>query len=484
LAQVGGSVGTVYSKSEAMELCRDRIECDYLVIGAGASGMSFVDTLLANTHSCTFVIVDKQGKIGGHWVNAYPFVKLHGPAAYYGVPSTVLKTTVLSPAELATGAEILDYYEQVKRDVFAPTGRVQWLLNCICEDGRVRNLETGEAVWVNVRKRIVDTTYANIQVPSMKTPAYSTAVGVQLVPPNALPDIDHSKYLKYVVIGGGKTSMDAVLWMLQSGIEADAVVWIRPREAWLSPRDLVTAEEYPRFVHGILKACVDAESVDAALELMESRGFAYRLDPSITPTMHKGATISLEELHVLRKITTVVAGQGRVQSIEQDQVTLARGVLEIDCKSTLYVDCSAEAFGKTLSGITIFDHQWITLQFLGGTTSTLSAAQIGVVESLDELTDMEKNELCYSLKQQPTSGEWLIMQYGRLKMLQRWDAYPQLAKWLATCRLNTFAHVSESAKADYQHSITEVGNTFMHKMESGWQGLVTHPECDNPQILD
>lgn len=447
--------------------------CDYLVIGAGASGMSFVDTLLANAQSCTFLIIDKQGQPGGHWLKSYRFVKLHGPAAYYGVPSTVLKTTSLSPTELATGAEILDYYKKVEYEVFAPTGRVQFLFNCTFDDkGRVRNLETGEEVLVNVRKRIVDTTYANIQVPLTHTPSFSTARGVQLVPPHSLPDMDLGKFQTYVVVGGGKTAMDAVLWMLEVGIQAKAVVWIRPRESWLSPRDHLTPEGYPLFMQGIVQACVDAETVDEAFELMEQRGFAYRLDPCVMPTMHKGATVSLAELHALRKVKNVIAGQGRVRSIEQDRVVLARGQLEeLDCKTTLYVDCSAEAFEKTLSGITIFDHQRITLQFLGGNTSTLSAAQIGMVESTD-LADTEKNELCYSVKQQTTPSEWLIMQYSRLKMTQRWDAYPQLAKWLSTCRLNTFTHVAPDAMAECKDSYAGVCEAFIRKMESGWQGLL------------
>jgi cation diffusion facilitator CzcD-associated flavoprotein CzcO len=52
------------------------IEADYLVIGAGAMGMAFVDTLIAETDA-TVVLVDRNDQPGGHWVSAYPFVRLH-----------------------------------------------------------------------------------------------------------------------------------------------------------------------------------------------------------------------------------------------------------------------------------------------------------------------------------------------------------------------------------------------------------------------
>ncbi len=49
------------------------VETDYLVIGAGAIGMAFVDSLLdhgpADTH---ITIVDRHPKPGGHWNTSYP----------------------------------------------------------------------------------------------------------------------------------------------------------------------------------------------------------------------------------------------------------------------------------------------------------------------------------------------------------------------------------------------------------------------------
>jgi cation diffusion facilitator CzcD-associated flavoprotein CzcO len=67
----------------------EAIETAYLVIGAGAVAMAFVDTLLSETDA-RVVLVDRRHKPGGHWNDAYPFVGLHQPAAFYGVGSREL----------------------------------------------------------------------------------------------------------------------------------------------------------------------------------------------------------------------------------------------------------------------------------------------------------------------------------------------------------------------------------------------------------
>ena len=65
------------------------VETDYLVVGAAAAGMAFTDALL--THSdATITIVDRGPSPGGHWLDAYPFVRLHQPSAFYGVDSVPL----------------------------------------------------------------------------------------------------------------------------------------------------------------------------------------------------------------------------------------------------------------------------------------------------------------------------------------------------------------------------------------------------------
>ena len=65
------------------------LETDYLVVGSGAMGMAFADTLLAETDA-RILLVDRNHKPGGHWNQAYSFVTLHQPSAFYGVSSREL----------------------------------------------------------------------------------------------------------------------------------------------------------------------------------------------------------------------------------------------------------------------------------------------------------------------------------------------------------------------------------------------------------
>ncbi len=117
------------------------IEADYLVIGAGAMGMAFADVMLTETEA-TVAIVDRYGSPGGHWNRAYPQVRLHQPSAFYGVNSRPLGSDIKDTAggnagrfELASGSEVVAYYDQVMNQQFLPTGRVHYFPMCEYAEG-------------------------------------------------------------------------------------------------------------------------------------------------------------------------------------------------------------------------------------------------------------------------------------------------------------------------------------------------------------
>jgi cation diffusion facilitator CzcD-associated flavoprotein CzcO len=145
---------------------RTELETDYLVVGAGAAGMAFTDALL--THSdATVTIVDRRHAPGGHWVDAYPFVRLHQPSAFYGVDSVPLGKDAIDTTgtnatfyELAGADELRAYYEGVMHRHFLPTGRVRYFPGCdyVGEHRFVSRL-TGGTWQARVRRKLVDTTY-------------------------------------------------------------------------------------------------------------------------------------------------------------------------------------------------------------------------------------------------------------------------------------------------------------------------------------
>ena len=64
--------------SPLSSMATETSSCDYLVVGAGASGMSFVDTLLLHAPEPVLVtLLDKREQPGGHWNDAYDYVTLH-----------------------------------------------------------------------------------------------------------------------------------------------------------------------------------------------------------------------------------------------------------------------------------------------------------------------------------------------------------------------------------------------------------------------
>ncbi|MDB4451360.1 NAD(P)-binding protein, partial [Pseudomonadales bacterium] len=63
-----------------------QIDTDYLIVGAGALGLSFADSLLDHSDA-HITFIDQHPKPGGHWNVAYPFVTLHQPSATYGLNS-------------------------------------------------------------------------------------------------------------------------------------------------------------------------------------------------------------------------------------------------------------------------------------------------------------------------------------------------------------------------------------------------------------
>jgi cation diffusion facilitator CzcD-associated flavoprotein CzcO len=80
------------------------------------------------------VLVDRRHRPGGHWLDAYPFVRLHQPSAYYGVESRPLGNNRIDEHgpnagfyERASAPEICDYYLRVLDEHLLPTGRVRFV---------------------------------------------------------------------------------------------------------------------------------------------------------------------------------------------------------------------------------------------------------------------------------------------------------------------------------------------------------------------
>jgi NAD(P)-binding Rossmann-like domain len=422
------------------------IEADYLVVGAGAMGMAFADTLVSET-TATVVVVDRNDQPGGHWTTAYPFVRLHQPSAYYGVNSRSLGSDTIDHGglnagyyELATGAEVCAYFDAVMRQQLQPTGRVTYLpMSEYLGDGRVRRLGGDE---IEVTARRVVTTHVNIVVPSMRPPSYALAPGVDCVPPNELSRIRDARD-RYVIVGAGKTAMDACLWLLGHGIPAPKLTWIKPRDSWILDRAAIQpGQQFAKRVlgdfSGQLVAVHEAESLPDLFDRLEARGCLLRIDTNVDPTMYRCAILSGAELEALRGIDDVVR-MGHVLSIEPGRVALDGGTLDIE-SCALYIDCTADGLGKR-EPTAVFSGGHISLQTVRTCQPAFSAAVIAHVEATYP-DDATKNALCCPVPYPHEPTDWLRMMLTFNRNQLQWFSDPDMMAWVDAARLNVLHHVT------------------------------------------
>lgn len=206
-----------------------------------------------------------------------------------------------------------------------------------------------------------------------------------------------------MIIGGGKTAMDAGCWLLDQGTPAHDITWIRPRDSWILNRAFFQPGEgvFSTFEGVVLQleAVAECDSIEQVYERLEGHRVMTRLDRSVRPSMLKGATASLGELGELRRIDNVVR-LGHVERIQRDTITLQQGSIPTS-PGHLHIHCA-------------------------------SAGLIGLVEASGRST-AEKNRLC-----RPNA----------------WIHTPFVLAWMDTSRLNLVKgldqHPDQAALADLQ----------------------------------
>lgn len=433
-------------------MSQEIFETDYLVIGSGAMGMAFVDTLLSET-DCDIIIVDQHHKPGGHWNDAYPFVTLHQPSAYYGVSSKELSQGHIDQTglnkgleDLASGPEILAYFDDVMRRRFLTSGRVRylpmhdydWETNTACP------LLGGDAVSFQVNKKLVDSTWLKTSVPSTHAPNFTVAPGATLKPLNDLPKIAHL-YEDFVVCGGGKTGMDAIIWLLENGCAPEKIRWVVSRDGWLMDRG--TTQTQTQFFNATMgnqanqmEAIAASTSIDDLFERLEAAGSLLRIDKSMTPQMFHGATVSADEIAALRTVKNVIR-KGRIQCIEENEIVLKDGT-EPTTKSTLHIDCTASAVAN--EHVTpVFQEDKIYLQTVRIVQPVFSASLIAHVET-NYAGDEKKNEICKVVPIPNAANDWIKVQAAAMMNQFVWSQDKDLRRWISNNRLDGYSRMVQS----------------------------------------
>ncbi|MFC6041874.1 NAD(P)-binding protein [Nocardioides hankookensis] len=415
------------------------VDVDYVVVGAGAMGMAFADALVDHGDA-RVALVDRRHGVGGHWLEAYPFVRLHQSSTFYGVASTVLGGGRLQThgpeaglQERADKATIGSYFADAA-DRMVGTGRVELFTGCEYDgDRRFTSRVSGRRYEVPDHCRVVDARYLSPDIPAESPPPFDVADGARVVPVNELPKVQDTPS-RYVVVGSGKTATDACMWLLGQGVDPGAITWVRPRDPWMLNRAKIQPdpEIYLGMVADMLAACAEAPSLPDLFLRLEDLGIMHRIDRTVEPTMARAPTLGTWELELLRSIEDVVR-LGHVTAVRPGRLELEHGSVEVPHDS-LVVHCAAYGL-KLPTRLPIWQPDVITLQPVRAGFPCFGAALTGYVEAT-RADDDTKNALCRPSSLGNTRQDWAIMNLLGFENAAAFNAEPDIRDWAHEVALN------------------------------------------------
>jgi hypothetical protein len=344
---------------------------------------------------------------------------------------------------------------------FLPSGRVHYFPNSdYLGDGRFVSRLTHKSTQVRVRRKIVDTTYIEGAIPATSAPPFDVADGVRCVPAGDIARLK-DRPERFVIIGAGKTALDACVWLLEQGVDAAAIQWVRPREAWWTNRRFHQPHALlPDFYRGLairLEAAAQATSMQDLFARLEAEGLFLRIDPGNAPTMFRGVLVNEAEIGLLRRVEDVVH-LGHVRRIEHDRIVLDEGCVPTS-EATLHVHCAAGGLARPALR-PIFEPGRVTVQPHLLAFACFQFAMLGVVEATVDGDD-EKNRLCPPIHYWDANSDYWSTFLATLANAPARAAYPALSSWVQATRLNPLSgialHVDDPVVIDAGERIKRFG---------------------------
>ncbi len=238
--------------------------CDVCIVGAGIAGLNalFVASRYLSSDQ-KVILIDRRPRVGGMWVDTYPYVRLHQPHPMF-TAGNIKWTLGQDRSHLATKGEVLDHFQhclkvikqRVRVDEYFGwdmesdseiAGSVQ--VSCRSSDGRRLLIET---------KRLIKA-YGLRVTPN--DPLEISSGRVESVSPDYCDirsgDIRESRAPVWI-IGGGKTAMDTAHALITEypGREVNLVAG---RGTFFSSRDLMFPTGVRRWWTGTLGATMAAQ---------------------------------------------------------------------------------------------------------------------------------------------------------------------------------------------------------------------------------
>jgi NAD(P)-binding Rossmann-like domain len=437
------------------------LEADYLVVGAGAMGMAFTDALIDHA-DVRVALVDRRHSVSGHWLEAYPFVRLHQASAFYGVASTLLGGGHVQQRgpeeglhERASQSEICAYYARML-DRLVEGGRVEFLPNTeYLGDRTLVSRISGEWFEVSTGCRIVDARYLSPSIPAETPPPFGVAENARVMPVNGLARLEEAPG-QYVVVGSGKTATDTCIWLLSRGVDPDAICWVRPRDPWMTNRAVIQPD--PAIFLGTaadtMMAAADATSLEDLFLRLEDAGIMLRIDRTVMPTMAKAPILGTWELEQLRTLENVVR-RGHIETVDRGRLTFADGSVAVS-QDAVVVHCAADGL-KYPTLVPVWRREAITLQPIRAGFPCFGAALTGYVEATRD-DDDEKNRLCPPSHYGNSMAQWARMNVLGTRATMSFSAEPDIKEWSNTVALNPArvapGHPESAALADARERLS------------------------------
>ena len=403
-------------------------------------GMAFVDAMVDHA-DVRVALVDRRHGVGGHWLEAYPFVRLHQASAFYGVASTLLGGGRLQQHgpeeglhERATVAEICLYYARML-DRMLDSGKVEFFPNSdYLGDRTVLSRISGRQFQVPARCRIVDAHYLAPSIPAEKPAPFIVADHARVVPVNDLVHLEQAPS-QYVVVGSGKTATDACIWLLARGVDPNAICWVRPREPWMINRAVVQPEPaiFLGMVADTMQAALEATSLDDLFVRLEDTGIMLRIDRTVLPAMAKTPTLAMWDSSSCAASRTSYdevtsrpwSGQAHLRQ------RLGRGSGRARCRGGALRSGRPEV----PPACSIWRPEVITLQPIRAGFPCFGAALAGYVEATRR-DDTEKNRVCPPSPYGDSMAGWARMTVLGTRAAMSFSAEPDIKQWADGVALN------------------------------------------------
>jgi hypothetical protein len=255
-----------------------------------------------------------------------------------------------------------------------------------------------------------------------------------------------------VIIGGGKTGLDSLSWLLDQGVAPAQLWWVVPRDAWWSNRRAVQTSATHRagtlsMMRRAAEVMAGAASVQDFCEGLErDAGTLLRLSGNVWPTMYHAATVTEAELARARGIGRTVR-EGHVQAVEPGGLRLQGGIMRVPDQA-LFIDCTARALSRGLhSHGAVFEEGRIRLKCARFPMLSLSAALIAAVEARVEGV-AARNGMTQVCRMVDTVEDWIDRILVGGENQRAWAAHAGLRDWLSTCRLDPFPAMMAQVPAE------------------------------------